>query len=556
MSSRPPNPHERLDVAGPKGPHAQARRLQLLLFFILVVIILTLVRYEPISDLSAAPASFSGPWAYQYYGILKTGGSSVEPPVYSPFSSGTTPQRGEVLYIRYEAILALITGDDRFAGTLITASLAESISLTAIFLLVGWMWGRTYQPDRGGPHERTAILSAIVFAAGTPTVILYLIGWNAPYGWYFVILTPYVLSKTFAKTRFRFLSLFFVAIVYSVYTTPALVLTILIVGLGIFRGGSWSRLAVFSGVYGVAYIVFLSQLLFGTIVKVPNALSAVLQFEDRASGLSFIAGNPLPIRILDFAVFGLVAAPLVALVLSRVSGSRPTSDTRTTYAYVFCLAIFGLGAAAELGIVSGVFRTSEYVALFSMLLIPAAFRTVRPKARRVVAGMLAAAVLLSVCAYVLSPTLGGQYLSLQEATGTSWIVQHRQDDAVVFTDFRLAGPLVAQGYLRVVGVSDVGSSPSIVNNLLTNIYYSESPCLAEKSLLSVRTEVTNQTASLLMFSTRMTDLFPAIRGYDYSYQPAPENFASKFASLPSLAEVYSNGETTIYARVSLDSGLC
>lgn len=547
----------RAPVEQSKKSKKQIRRVQLGLFLVLFVIVLTTVRYGPLTGLSSAPASFSGPSAFQYYGILKTGNTVAEAPVYSPFSSGTTPQRGEFLFVRYEAILALVTGTDKFAGTVIASSFAESTVLSCIFLLVGWMWGRTYGRHRSDSNNAKEVaLTAIVFAAGTPSVILIMIGWNASYGLYSAALTLYLLNRKQASAKVRLLVLILFATLFAFYTTPAFLLTILIIGLAIFKGGHFRRLATLSSIYAAAYITFLSQLLFGTVLRIPSALSAVANFNDRASGLNFIAGSPLPIVLLDATVFGLVATPLVTLLLHRVLGSRATSETRTTYGYVFGLAIFAVGATSSLGLVSGINRTAEYVALLSTILIPAGFRVVKPSVRRLLAIILVGVVILSFIAYALGPTLQAQYLSPGEASGAKWITENQRADAVTFTDFRLAGPLVSQGDLKVIGVSDIGLSPALVNRLLADIYYSNNPCLAETGLLSIRTAITNQSYELLMLSTRMTDLFPGIRGYDYGYQPAPGNFENKFSFLPALAEIYSNGDTTIYARVSPDLSAC
>src|SRR5439155_15180636 len=103
----------------------------------------------------------------------------------------------------------------------------------------------------------------------------------------------------------------------------------------------------------------------------------------------------------------------------------------------------------------------------------------RPNLRRGVGIVLIVAILLSLITYSLTPTLQGQYVSLSEAAGASWLVEHGPSDAVIFTDFRLAGPFVSQGFLRAIGVSDIASTSSQVNQELSEIYYSDNPCQAE-----------------------------------------------------------------------------
>src|SRR5439155_18892574 len=142
---------------------------------------------------------------------------------------------------------------------------------------------------------------------------------------------------------------------------------------------------------------------------------------------------------------------------------------------------------------------------------PLSLRRNRTNLRRVVMIGLAFAVGLSVAIHVTSPTVPAQYLTHQETSAVNWITSTRNASVVVFTDFRLAGPLVGFGYLKVIGISDIDLSPSQVNHLLQEVYYSGNPCAAAAGLAGVTT-YTGQSYDLLLVSQRMKDEFPAIKG--------------------------------------------
>ena len=103
--------------------------------------------------------------------------------------------------------------------------------------------------------------------------------------------------------------------------------------------------------------------------------------------------------------------------------------------------------------------------------------------------------------------------------------------------------------------SDIDSSPAEVNRLLRDVYYSGDPCGASAGLARITT-YTGQGYDLLMISQRMTDEFPAIKGYNYNFAPAPHGFEKTYDQIPSLALVYDNGQSRILARTTLSFGGC
>src|SRR5881397_3088492 len=110
---------------------AGLRNTQLLLAMALIILLVTILRYYPLREASAAPSAFTGPLAFNYYTLLRQGiAPSGSVPIYSPFDFGVNPGRGEVLFVRLEVGFAMLLGYDRFNGELFDASILESSVLT------------------------------------------------------------------------------------------------------------------------------------------------------------------------------------------------------------------------------------------------------------------------------------------------------------------------------------------------------------------------------------------------------------------------------------------
>jgi hypothetical protein len=165
-------------------------------------------------------------------------------------------------------------------------------------------------------------------------------------------------------------------------------------------------------------------------------------------------------------------------------------------------------------------------------------------------------VIVSVSLHLTSQTVPAQFLSLQEVAAADWIMSGAERNVVVFSDFRMAGPLVAKGYLKVIGVAGTGVPSNVTNQLLFDIYYSQNSCRAATGLAQVTVLGTNQTFDMLLVSTRMTSLFPGIVGYLGPYQPAPIDFTATYDAIPSIGRVYDNGQAQVYANTNPLLRLC
>lgn len=538
------------------GDSSSRHTLPMVLALILLVLLLLVMRYGPLEGYTAAAGSFSGGFAYRYNQLRDSGHDLNESiPVYSSFDSGVNPVRGEVFFVKLQVIMAQVMGYGRYSGNLLTSSITESIILTAAFLAMGWMWGGKLETIGGAVARWRRFFIVTVFVGGSPTVILYLLGWNAAYGWFFILAVVYLWQKRTDVTKSRALVIFLSLVLFGIYTTAALTLLTLTIFLMVFLRRSFLGISLALVVYAIAFFSYLSRLMFGTLIRLPEAVLSILQFESQSGGSAYLAPTDPWLRVLNGAAAVAVSVPMIVSATIRNSSLKPSAESRLPHAALVSLLVYAVGAASSIGLVTGLLRTTEYVTVFSLCLIPYSLNKSRPRIRQLIAVGLICAIALSAAVQITSPTVTSQYISAQEDSATSWITAHRNESTVVFTDFRLAGPLVAAGYLKVIGVSDLDLAPPELRIRLDQIYYSGDPCAAAQGLDSLKT-FTNETYDLVMVSGRMTVASPGIKGYNRNFAPAAAGLVATYAMIPTLSEVYDNGQVQAFARTSASGWKC
>ncbi|HEX9428935.1 MAG TPA: hypothetical protein VF944_01010 [Candidatus Bathyarchaeia archaeon] len=545
------------DVTASMNHRAGVRNTQLLMVLALIILLATAIRYYPIAGASAAPSGFSGPGAFGYYTLLGQGNDPTQPtPVYSAFDFGVNTGRGEILFVRLQVLMAMLLGYDRYADGLFGSSILESTMLTAGLLLVGWIWTKPGQKDeRGRRKDPFGLVLLICFVAGTPTIILFAFGANAAYGWLLICLTISLWRKPPPTTKHRALAMGMTLALFPLYSTAAMMLLILTIVFAAFNWQAFSRYAAAITVFAIAYYAYLSQQVFGTVLLIPSAILSQLQTENTATA-AYAVSNPFAVQILNLAVYGTFGILLLMAGYPRLSGQPSRSDIRLSWTFIVSCIVFGVGASSALGITKGIFRVPEYLTILSLLAIPSLSRRTTPRFRHAILVSLATVVVISVSIHLTSQTVPAQFISPQEVAADDWIMSGSGRSVVVFSDFRLAGPLVAHGYLKVIGVSGTELSPNVTNQLLIDIYYSENPCSASKGLKQVTILGGNQTFDLLLVSSRMTSLFPGITGTRGTYEPAPSGFTSTYDAIPSMGRLYDNGQAQVYGNIGPSLQLC
>ncbi len=286
--------------------------------------------------------------------------------------------------------------------------------------------------------------------------------------------------------------------------------------------------------------------MFGSILQIPRAILLLLEVEN-SSPSNYVATNSVPNQILNLVIYGTFGILLLVAATPKLA-KLSRADRTLARASVISLIVFGIGVSSAVGLVKGVFRVPEYITVLSLLAIPSTLKGLPSLPRRSVLLALAIVVVLSAGIHLSSPIVPAQFVSPQEAAGADWIRSHSSPEVVIFSDFRMAGPLVAAGYLRVVGVSGVGVPRAETDRLLAAIYYSNNACSATEAFDQVKTLQENRSYDVILVSTQMTILFPGIQGYQTTYLPARQDFTSVYDRIPSMGRIFDDGQAQVYAR--------
>ena len=543
------------DVTISVSRRAGVRNTQLLMVLALIILIVTAIRYYPIAGASAAPSGYSGPLAFEYYTLVRQGNIPTQPtPIYSAFDYGVNIGRGEVLWMRLQVLIDMLLGSGRYSDGLFGSTILDSILITMGLLSVGWIWTKPMQKDEGGRlQDRFRLTLLTCFVAGTPTIILGVL--TPGPGWLILGLTIFLWRKPPPTAKHRALAMVLTVGLFPLYSTGAMVLLVLTFVFAVFNWKAFGRYATAITVFAIAYYTYLSEQMFGTVLRIPSAILSQLQTGNTAA-TAYTASNPLTFQLLDLVVYGTFGILLLLAAYPRLAGRPSQSDIRLSWVFIVSLIMFGIGASSSLGITKGIFRVPEYLTILSLLAIPSLWRRTTPRFRRAMLASLAAVVVMSVSLYLSSQTVPAQFLRPQEVAGDDWIMSGTGPNVVVFTDFMMAGPLLANGYLKVIGVTGTEVPPTVTNQLLVDIYYSQDACLAETGLAQVTVQGTNETFDLLLVSTRMTSPFPGIMGYNGPYHPAPSDFTATYDAIPSIGRVYDNGQAQVYANTDPLLRLC
>jgi len=188
-----------------------------------------------------------------------------------------------------------------------------------------------------------------------------------------------------------------------------------------------------------------------------------------------------------------------------------------------------------------------YLALPTILAVAYIFRYQRPAIGWLL-GLLPLVVLVSLASFwVQSSTV---YVSTRltpaEAEGYRWLAARLEPGDVVFTDFRLSGPFIADGHFRVLGITGEGDEPT--RELLRRIYYTHDYRTISPALRQLRTYHDHESPNYLFLSRLMQEPYPAINGYGGHFDPVPPRFFTLLSKVPGWKLVYSNTQVLIYRR--------
>ena len=391
---------------------------------------------------------------------------------------------------------------------------------------------------------------------------------NTATGWTFMAVAMYGLVRIReAPLGGRIVFFLFTALVVLLYHTAAIVLACSAVSIGTFelmRRGKWDRRSqsaatmLVAGIFVAWYFTYVSVSFFDLFAKslgsVPNLIGYLFREQSSAVPRGFALGDLLTHNDSGFAIplvclSLLVAMPVAAVIMlglgKRLEGVAGERSVSVVYPWLVGLvplttALFIWGGVSGVQGKDGEFGSLFCIFALAAIMSGAAART----ARRWVVILVVASVGLSSYLYIDQEQYGASYLTYPEYRGATWLAANSPQDKTVFTDLRLAAPLIVNNHLAVEGTDDYLAA-KIVRTQLMSIYYQSHSSMVWRGLQEV--PVAPQTSlGYAMFSTRESESLPGIKGYDYNFRAAPRGFMHKFRYVPGFSLIYSNGTIEIF----------
>ena len=167
-------------------------------------------------------------------------------------------------------------------------------------------------------------------------------------------------------------------------------------------------------------------------------------------------------------VLVLLGLPILALLVLVALDRRAAGDPllQPVIALIGCLIPLGIVLFLWAGPFGLLWKLTEFFSLFSIITYAAVqprnsrptsratrhqrFRVIRQNQPKLVAVALVAACVLGPVTYLTDPLTPDSYLSFQEVAGAKWIASRAGQSDVVFTDLRLASPMIALGFLPLL----------------------------------------------------------------------------------------------------------
>jgi hypothetical protein len=299
--------------------------------------------------------------------------------------------------------------------------------------------------------------------------------------------------------------------------------------------------------YSVFYITYLTQFSPPSLAQVGSFFSGLAASAPPRSGvLADVIGESSP----EFFALNAVSTALLVSVLLVILIwlFRHRAGRRHYVLYVLCLFAplgwLALGFTLWMGITGFIQRMSAYVIYPTVGIISIGHGI----GRLFAPFMLVIVVItgtLTVFIYTQSPyNEGGVAVQDEEALST-WIVENSYEKQTIFTDLRLSGLVISQGHFYTVGISDSGPGVATAPLILKYIFYQVDDDTFWIGIGMVKNE-SGYAVDLIFVSSRMSMDYPAIRGYDYTFKPADENFMLDYDGIQYLNLIASGGTARIY----------
>jgi hypothetical protein len=568
-----------------KPPSRNPVRICLILF--LVVMIATLVRFLPITGYSPEPVDYAGGSIYSLDQIILTGHTlnlSASKESISQGGSVNVFAGGVVEYAQYPllptfmASLLLMCNVSPHSWTFqVLMSIVYALPVMLIpLLLYNSLGSRTGGPEIAPSGRRTAASLLLVSFYSQIGSVPFVTQQGAP-GWIFILMTAYLLFfRRFTNTRLKGVALVTLCILPAVYFTAAsfFLLWMVVVGLLLLKRGGVSKFAGPILLFGVAYLsysIYIADVRTASIASVVIATLNTLRNGLLGFTPSGIALPPqylvdtTPLNKAKYIVnSALVALTVLVFLLlrGRILKERTTPDAMIM-AGIVALPLLTVLLFFWLGTLS-FGRTPEYGSLVSILAVTALLPLSKPAGRlpgqgnelrkmskpiwgelrtrlglpQVVAIIVVLAIVSASVTYVTDENTPYRRITYSEEAAAKWLIGSAPNETVTFTDHRLAGVLVAHGFLRTTGLVEATSVSATIDEL-NAVYYGNNGTAAVSVIRATG-------ATYVFLSHGMARGAPAIFLYNYPVKPAPLDFMSKYESSPQLGKIFADGDGVFF----------
>ncbi len=558
------------------------KRLNVVLAFILLGILGWLIRVSSWSGLSPVRGRYTPGVDFAAFYTITHG--RIQPLIPSTTYTGNLANGmiylGEYARALLNAPLLLVTGlgslDQGLLFYAVTPWPAILVLPLTIILGVHATMLASRAPAQATANGKVYLLAYGLAVLGFPSLILLTTSSATMdyFGWIFAGLLFYVLVRQrtilSARSKFAAMGILFLFNLQGYHHTTSLFVALMLGGVVVVQYYVRPRVRVLSpslvvlyGVVLVSYILYLTLAFNGYFLAVTDSLGNLL---DGILGIgrydplaSINASNQFsPTRI----VLRIVDVTLIIVVLStvsvRIARRRVADPTGLTVAgFTVGMAAAAIFAVGWGGFGESFLRISAIAAVVSILGLGWLLVNSAERQRK-------ALTVLAVSVIIVSPLVflsGTPALRLNEHqsewSAIGWLGTRAPKNLTVFSDSRLASPLIYYGIRTPIGFEDEGVSLAN-SSVLLGIYYdffrSEGPDNSTQAICSIN-RLYSSNVDFVLYSRYFADPRTGVVGYLDTYAPANDDALAHLENSATFQLVYDSGSTSAFA-LSTTANIC
>lgn len=530
----------------------RVKNLPMIIVFILILGLIS--RFYPLTFFSTRPAGFSSYVAFSDNIVTQKGhlvsGADIE--VYDQFSGqlGAATQTHPILVL--PPIISILMGIE-------TTSWLYNILLSVTFS-IPFLLSLLLLVQKGNETKPFDYFVVGMYALlATPNLILTMTYGGATLGYLVIVNIIYLYNRENRENSpaIRGLMILFAALIAISYFVGAVMLLVMLGSITIFEIFSRKKITnsatttlVLLAIMLLTYLMYVSTSRFGNVIEFCKIILLIIQGKGKlttAAGIEFIIRPYITSTSLEnsfrtaFNALFVMIPPFYFLTLGykqfRVQKERFVAFS-LTYAIIPTSLMLSL-------IIGGVGRVVEYGALVSLILFALMAGRIKRTHWKFLQIIAVIAILSSTYAYSVDENKSILHITYSEQYATDFLSLNIDKQNTVFTDYRLAAPILSQGHFRTTGIA-LTKYTSIKQDIdnLKDVYWGNDSEAAYTALTKIRLDGRN--IDYLLISKSMTQRLPSIRTYTFNLKPAPEDFYIKYDIDSRFSKVYSNDKVFIY----------